>query len=100
MLFISNIVFFFPVMLFDILNAVEYREDIVAIVVHRAPSYAVMFLSQYPPPDRGNYFCLVVKIHDSGSKGPSFKSTYCHSGDPEEPQIAILVCCKLATNLS
>ncbi|GBO20018.1 hypothetical protein AVEN_14435-1 [Araneus ventricosus] len=40
-----------------------------------------MYISQYPPPDGGNSFCLVVKIRNSGPKGPRFKSTHCHSGD-------------------
>ncbi|GBM50853.1 hypothetical protein AVEN_140954-1 [Araneus ventricosus] len=30
----------------------------------------VMFISRYPPPDIANSFCLVVKMLDSGSKGP------------------------------
>ncbi|GBO41167.1 hypothetical protein AVEN_161357-1 [Araneus ventricosus] len=39
----------------------------VAPVVHHL---TVMFISQYPPPDIGNSFCLVVKMLDSGPKGP------------------------------
>ncbi|GBN76751.1 hypothetical protein AVEN_75715-1 [Araneus ventricosus] len=42
-----------------------------------------MYVSQYPPPDRGNSFCLVIKIRDSVPKGPRFKTTYCHSDDPD-----------------
>ncbi|GBN55327.1 hypothetical protein AVEN_28813-1 [Araneus ventricosus] len=42
----------------------------VAPVVLRHP--ILMFVSQYPPADRGNSFCLVVKIRDSGHKGPRF----------------------------
>ncbi|GBM24660.1 hypothetical protein AVEN_272890-1 [Araneus ventricosus] len=43
----------------------------------------LMYISQYPPPNRGNSFCLVDKKLDSGPKGPRFKSCYCHSGDPD-----------------
>ncbi|GBM46599.1 hypothetical protein AVEN_95597-1 [Araneus ventricosus] len=43
----------------------------------------LMYISQYPPPDRGNSFCQVVKIRESGPKGPRFKSTHCHSGNPD-----------------
>ncbi|GBO23034.1 hypothetical protein AVEN_265863-1 [Araneus ventricosus] len=43
-----------------------------------------MYISQYPPTGTGNSFCLVVKMLDSGPKGPRFKSTHCHNGDPEE----------------
>ncbi|GBN95736.1 hypothetical protein AVEN_47647-1 [Araneus ventricosus] len=52
----------------------------VAPVVTVTPSYSVMYMSQYQPPDKGNSFCLVVKMLDSGPKGPRFKSTHCHSG--------------------
>ncbi|GBM96647.1 hypothetical protein AVEN_240959-1 [Araneus ventricosus] len=41
-------------------------------VVIVAPSYSVMHISQYLPPDHGKSFCLVVKMLDSGSKGPRF----------------------------
>ncbi|GBN60038.1 hypothetical protein AVEN_106963-1 [Araneus ventricosus] len=43
-----------------------------------------MFISQYPPPDMGNSFCLVVSTLDSNPKCLRFQSTYCQSGDPEE----------------
>ncbi|GBO28277.1 hypothetical protein AVEN_82549-1 [Araneus ventricosus] len=57
---------------------------LIRYVVHRAaPSYSVMDISQYLPPDHGNSFCLVVKMLDSGHKDPRFKSTHCQSGDPD-----------------
>ncbi|GBN13191.1 hypothetical protein AVEN_30225-1 [Araneus ventricosus] len=31
-----------------------------------------MYISQYPPPDIGNSFCLVVRMFGSGPKGPQF----------------------------
>ncbi|GBO02831.1 hypothetical protein AVEN_205517-1 [Araneus ventricosus] len=31
-----------------------------------------MYISQYPPPDIGNSFCLVVRIFGSEPKGPRF----------------------------
>ncbi|GBO32658.1 hypothetical protein AVEN_161823-1 [Araneus ventricosus] len=31
-----------------------------------------MYISQYPPPDVGNSFCLVVKMFGSEPKGPRF----------------------------
>ncbi|GBM63389.1 hypothetical protein AVEN_64630-1 [Araneus ventricosus] len=31
-----------------------------------------MFIIQYPPPDIGNSFCLVVRIFGSEPKGPRF----------------------------
>ncbi|GBL83668.1 hypothetical protein AVEN_132598-1 [Araneus ventricosus] len=34
----------------------------------------VMFIIQYPPPDIGISFCLVVRIFGSGPKGPRFYS--------------------------
>ncbi|GBM72076.1 hypothetical protein AVEN_266496-1 [Araneus ventricosus] len=44
----------------------------------------LMYISLYPPPDRGNSFCLVVKMLDSGTKSIiRFKTTHCHSGDPD-----------------
>ncbi|GBL92733.1 hypothetical protein AVEN_119120-1 [Araneus ventricosus] len=45
-----------------------------------------MYITQYLPPAHGNSFRLVVKIRDSGPKGPRFKTTHCHSGDPDEPR--------------
>ncbi|GBN84305.1 hypothetical protein AVEN_121101-1 [Araneus ventricosus] len=57
---------------------------IIKDVVHRAPSYSVMFISQYPPPARENSFCLVDSILDTGSIGLRLKSAYFHSGDPKE----------------
>ncbi|GBL87463.1 hypothetical protein AVEN_264960-1 [Araneus ventricosus] len=32
----------------------------------------LMYISQYPPPDIGNFFCLVVRIFGSEPKGPRF----------------------------
>ncbi|GBM33507.1 hypothetical protein AVEN_273004-1 [Araneus ventricosus] len=32
----------------------------------------LMYISQYPPPDIGNAFCLVVRIFGSEPKGPRF----------------------------
>ncbi|GBM66660.1 hypothetical protein AVEN_258320-1 [Araneus ventricosus] len=32
----------------------------------------LMYISQYPPPDIGNSFCLVVRIFGSEPKGPRF----------------------------
>ncbi|GBN52474.1 hypothetical protein AVEN_28062-1 [Araneus ventricosus] len=32
----------------------------------------LMYISQYPPPDMGNSFCLVVRIFGSEPKGPRF----------------------------
>ncbi|GBL96721.1 hypothetical protein AVEN_111857-1 [Araneus ventricosus] len=37
-----------------------------------------MYISQYPPPDKDNSFCLVVKIRDSGPKGRRFETTHYH----------------------
>ncbi|GBO22407.1 hypothetical protein AVEN_18623-1 [Araneus ventricosus] len=34
-----------------------------------------MYISQYPPPDIGNSFCLVVRIFGSEPKGPRFYPT-------------------------
>ncbi|GBM29466.1 hypothetical protein AVEN_255849-1 [Araneus ventricosus] len=43
-----------------------------APVAHRAtPSYSDVY-SQYPPPDFGNSFCLVVRIFGSGQKVPRY----------------------------
>ncbi|GBN27332.1 hypothetical protein AVEN_29311-1 [Araneus ventricosus] len=60
-----------------------------APVVHRALSYSVLFISQYPPPDRENSFCLEVSILDSGPIGLQLQSTYCHSGDPDVCVLAL-----------
>ncbi|GBL75884.1 hypothetical protein AVEN_168483-1 [Araneus ventricosus] len=38
----------------------------------RCHHLTVMFISQYPPPDIGNSFCLVVRIFGSELKGPQF----------------------------
>ncbi|GBM29512.1 hypothetical protein AVEN_212241-1 [Araneus ventricosus] len=32
----------------------------------------LMYISQYPPPDIGDFFCLVVRIFGSEPKGPRF----------------------------
>ncbi|GBN11621.1 hypothetical protein AVEN_111506-1 [Araneus ventricosus] len=48
------------------------KQVVDAPVVHRAPSFSVTFISQYPPPDKRNSFCLVVSILDSKPKGPRF----------------------------
>ncbi|GBN80562.1 hypothetical protein AVEN_25074-1 [Araneus ventricosus] len=44
-----------------------------ALVVHRSAAvYSVMYISEYLPSGNGNFFCLVVKIRDSGLKGLRF----------------------------
>ncbi|GBM39770.1 hypothetical protein AVEN_107182-1 [Araneus ventricosus] len=43
-----------------------------------------MFISQHPPLNKGNSFCLVVKTRDSGPKVSGSKLRVCHSGDPED----------------
>ncbi|GBN84306.1 hypothetical protein AVEN_44206-1 [Araneus ventricosus] len=65
-----------------------------APVVHRALSYSVLFISQYPPPDRENSFCLEVSILDSGPIGLQLQSTYCHSGDPDVCVLALYRDCR------
>ncbi|GBO30445.1 hypothetical protein AVEN_105152-1 [Araneus ventricosus] len=62
----------------------KIRSALVDFVEHSAaPSY-VMYISQYPPPKRGNSSCLMVKMLDWGHKGTRSKTTHCQSGDPEE----------------
>ncbi|GBL69502.1 hypothetical protein AVEN_148750-1 [Araneus ventricosus] len=50
-----------------------------AEVVKRSAPYChhltVMFIIQYPPPNIGNSFCLVVNIFGSEPEGPRFHST-------------------------
>ncbi|GBM34544.1 hypothetical protein AVEN_77511-1 [Araneus ventricosus] len=62
----------------------KFKRVVTSLVGRGVATNCVMFVSSHPPSDIGNSFCLVAKMLDSGSKGPRFQSSYCHSGDPEE----------------
>ncbi|GBN79278.1 hypothetical protein AVEN_223687-1 [Araneus ventricosus] len=49
----------------------------------------LVYISQYPPPDIGNSFCLVVRIFGSEPKGPRFypAAIFCYIHQMAERQL-------------